>query len=111
MNNGTTNHATNPDFEQPNDNAKSVKTVLQIAREYVANGLSIIPIKTDGSKSPSIPSWKPFQERKPTDEELQTWFGNGSNNGIAIICGSVSGNIEVPDFDDPSLIDPFVSVR
>ena len=35
----------------------------------------------------------------PTTRELVLWFGRGIN-GIAIICGAVSGNLEVLDFDD-----------
>lgn len=40
----------------------------------------------------------------PTDAELNKWFGNGARNGIAIIGGAVSGNLEVLDFDAPELI-------
>jgi uncharacterized protein (DUF927 family) len=67
-------------------------------------GLSTIPIKTDGSKAAALRSWKPYQERLPDAGELQKWFGNGAGLGIALICGKVSGNLEVMDFDKPALI-------
>ncbi len=84
-------------------------TTLETADAYVGAGLSVIPIKADGSKAPDwtvLPRdeegnavWKPYQTRLPTLEELGRWFGDGTR-GIAIVCGAVSGNLEVMDFDD-----------
>src|SRR5262245_36550336 len=62
-------------------------------------GLSTIPIKADGSKSPALPSWKPYQERLPDEGELRQWFGNGARPGVAIVGGKVSGNLEVIDLE------------
>lgn len=73
-------------------------TTLEQARAYVAAGLSVIPVRADGSKAPAIPAWKEYQQRRATNAELEKWFGGGTN-GIAIICGRVSGNLEVLDFD------------
>lgn len=67
-------------------------------------GIATLPIKTDGSKKPSVNSWKEFQRRLPTEAELHKWFGNGARPGIALICGKVSGNLEILDFDAPELI-------
>ncbi len=67
-------------------------------------GLSIIPIKTDGSKAPALTAWKQFEQRQATDAELQTWFGNGQRPSIAIIGGLVSGGLEILDHDAPELI-------
>ncbi len=73
------------------------------ARQLMTNGLSIIPIKSDGSKSPAISTWKEYQSRLPVASELDNWFGNGHNYGIAVICGTVSGGLEIIDFDDPNV--------
>jgi len=89
-------------------------TTLELARKYVAAGLSVLPIAADGSKAPDgrvlprIPdpanpdrhksSWLPLQERLPTDEELIRWFGDG-RRGIGIIGGAISGRLETLDFD------------
>ena len=67
-------------------------------------GLAVIPIKTDGSKAPFLSSWKQFEKRLPTEGELRKWFGNGKRQGIALIGGAVSGNLEILDFDAPELI-------
>ncbi len=74
--------------------------VLTLAREYVAAGLSVVPILTNGTKRPAL-AWKEYQQRRPTDAELVHWWGPGSDGyGVAIIGGKVSGGLEVLDVDD-----------
>ncbi|MHC4404507.1 MAG: bifunctional DNA primase/polymerase [Planctomycetota bacterium] len=80
------------------------KPVLPVAQSYVGTGLSVIPVRADGTKAPKVTKWKPYQEKRPTKEELCSWFGNDSPVGMAIICGRVSKNLEVIDIDDASLI-------
>lgn len=74
-------------------------TVLERARAYAAAGFSVIPIRPDGSKGPAVLTWKEFQQYPPGDGQLYLWFAQG-RNGIAIVCGAVSRNLEVLDFDD-----------
>jgi len=81
-------------------------STLEIARQYRRAGLSIIPIRPDGSKAPALPSWKEFQERQMTEEELPQHFS--TENGIGIICGAVSGHLEVIDFDEPTLFPQWI---
>jgi P4 family phage/plasmid primase-like protien len=69
------------------------------ATDYVMSGLSVIPIRTDGTKAPALREWKTFQQRQPTLDELEEWFV-GDYNGIAIVCGAISNNLEVMDFDE-----------
>lgn len=95
--------------------------ILETARAYVAAGLSVIPIRPDGAKRPdgmALPeevdevtgevkhTWKPFQKRLATDAELTAWFADDTR-GIAIVCGSVSGGLEVLDFDRGDLFEPW----
>jgi putative DNA primase/helicase len=75
-------------------------TQYTIGRDYVAAGISIIPLRTDGTKSPAVPSWKPYQQRFATDDELLRWFPRPA--GIGIVCGVQSGGLEVIDFDERS---------
>ena len=79
--------------------------IASIAIEYRNAGLSVIPIRLDGSKAPSIPSWSQYQQRIATNEEIATWFSRPA--GIGIVCGMVSGGLEVLDFDDGSLFYPW----
>ncbi len=75
-----------------------------IARRYTEAGLSVLPVKTDGSKAPDIHAWTDLQNRIPTAEELLQWYGNGHKRGIAIIAGAVSGNLEIIDCEGGSPI-------
>lgn len=73
--------------------------ILKIAIAYVEAGVSVIPLRTDGSKKPAIPSWKPYQQKLATEADLQSWFQH-TRYGIGIVCGVVSGGLEVLDFDE-----------
>jgi hypothetical protein len=77
-------------------------TPLEAAHLYVGNGLSVIPIKADGSKSPCLKVWNPYRERLPTETELVDWFAAGTC-GPAVVCGTVSRNLEVLDIDRPDI--------
>lgn len=79
--------------------------LLGAAQGYAARDWCIIPIRhqpgTDG-KQPAC-RWKPFQERRPTEAELRRWFRDGRKlDGLAVICGEVSGGLVCRDFDDAS---------
>ncbi len=82
--------------------------VSSFANEYGAAGLSVIPIRADGSKAPAWPTWKEHQTRLATPEERLRMFRG--HVGIAIIAGSVSGGLEVLDFDEPGLLAQFVEL-
>lgn len=73
-------------------------TTLERAQRYLMAGLSVIPIKADGSKAPPI-AWKEYQRRTATEAELSRWFHDDAQ-GIAIVGGKVSGGLEILDFDD-----------
>ena len=70
--------------------------VINTAKEYTKGGLSVIPIRPDGSKAPAV-DWKKYQEAPATLKELSTLFKNGV--GVGVVCGSVSGGLEVLDFE------------
>ncbi len=57
-------------------------------------GWSVIPVR---GKKPTG-SWKQYQQRHPSDPELQKLF-LGKHTGIAVICGSVSNNLICRDYD------------
>lgn len=90
----TNEGAINKAFKHFND-AKN--EVYNAAITYIQHGLSVIPLKYK-DKKPLI-EWKEYQERQPTIDEIEQWLKNGRKN-IAVITGSVSGNIVVIDFDD-----------
>ena len=77
--------------------------ILTAAFDYLRAGLSVIPVRADGSKAPAVPSWTQFQERQMTYDEARRCFTPGL--GIAVIGGDVSGNLEILDFDEPDLFE------
>lgn len=83
-------------------------TPLEAARHLTAAGLSVIPIKPDGSKAPDLKSWKPFQSRIATENEQAKFFANG--NGIAILGGKISGNLEILDIESAAPFSDLLSL-
>ncbi|TWT69450.1 bifunctional DNA primase/polymerase [Crateriforma conspicua] len=69
-----------------------------IASDYVAAGVSVIPLRIDGSKAPAVRSWNEYRNRFASDDELRQWFARPT--GIGIVCGVQSGGLEVLDFDE-----------
>ena len=63
--------------------------------QALALGWSVIPCRRD--KRPCL-SWKQFQSRKPTPEEIRSWQSEYSPWAWAVITGTVSG-VVVLDFD------------
>lgn len=102
--------------------------MLAMARKYVAEGLSVIPLRANGKEADGtvLPqkevegklvfvtdskqetfedtgrpktTWTPYQTRRATDEELVKWFADGQRN-IGIVTGAISGFV-VADADGP----------
>lgn len=64
---------------------------------YQAAGLCVLPARWP-AKRPAIGAWKDYQARLPTAAEVAAWFAN-PHPACCIICGVVSGNLELIDFD------------
>lgn len=79
--------------------------VLNTAFCYAEAGLSVIPVRTDGTKAPAV-NWKSYQSRIADTRTIKSWFCTDSY-GIAIVTGRVSGNLEVIDFDDSTCFKPW----
>lgn len=77
---------------------------VEHAIRYASGGLSVIPVLPDGSKAAAL-RWEPFQKRRAGETEIRSWFDGGKELGIAIVCGAVSGNLLVLDFDMPGYFD------
>jgi len=77
----------------------SPKSLRKLALKWVKAGVSVVPVKADGTKGPAVRKWKIWQERLPTESEIQEHFKPGL--GIGVIGGAVSGNLEMLDFDVP----------
>lgn len=67
------------------------------AKEYLSYQLSVIPTKED--KVPALPTWKQYQSQRLKEEEVETLFSGANVKGLGIICGAISGGLEVIDVD------------
>ncbi len=81
--------------------------VHHTAIQAATAGISVVPIRADGTKQPSLSGWREYQKRRANETELQQWFRSGEP-GIAFITGAVSGNLEALDFDDPRIFETWL---
>ena len=70
------------------------------AADYLAAGLCVLPARRV-EKRPAVDRWSQFGKRLPTEAEVSAWFANPRNqpDAVCIVCGQVSGNGEMIDFD------------
>ncbi|HYR45045.1 MAG TPA: phage/plasmid primase, P4 family [Terriglobia bacterium] len=74
---------------------------MKSALTLIVSGVSVIPVRCDGSKAALIP-WKDFQSRIMTEPEVLEHFK--APCGIAVIAGKVSGNLEIIDIESKAPI-------
>lgn len=75
---------------------------------YLSKNINIIPVRDKDEKMSSgdilpaktpLGSWKRFQTEKITEAELWATMEEKDTTAIAIVCGQISGNLEVIDID------------
>jgi putative DNA primase/helicase len=80
---------------------KSLFGVAIAAREA---GLYVIPIRPDGTKRPAL-EWKPFKSEMVDVEVIRDWAETGDYEGVAVICGAISGNLEMLELEGRAIAD------
>lgn len=109
--------ATTAPHVEPGENAQAVD-MLAAAREYNDASLCVVPVKADGSKTPDLRGWSEYKERCSTPAEHDSWFNpqrrGGARQGIGIVYGRVSGNVEMIEFEgravDEGIVDEVADV-
>jgi P4 family phage/plasmid primase-like protien len=61
-------------------------------------GLCVLPAATDGSKRPAV-DWKRWQHERPDVAQLTDWLTSGRYDGIGVVAGAVSGNVEMTELE------------
>ena len=74
-----------------------MSNIIDTAQEYLKAKLSVIPTQAD--KIPAISAWKKYQSEIIKEKELVALFSGPNVKGLAIICGAISGDLEVLDVD------------
>lgn len=81
-------------------------SVSQAARAWQAAGVSTIPVLPNGTKRPAT-QWREFQGRIANIGEMQEWWGNGHEYGLALIMGKISGNMEMLEIEGRAMTDEY----
>jgi P4 family phage/plasmid primase-like protien len=71
-----------------------VTNLLHLALELLEHGYTPLPIAPDGTKRPAI-RWKNFITARPTAEQVTDWFTRIDTDGIGIVTGAASSNLEM----------------
>lgn len=81
-------------------------SVLRAALKYAEAGLSVIPVR--GKVCPL--DWERSQEKRAGEREITYWYYQQLLEGVAIVCGAVSGQLVVLDFDGLACVKEFQQV-
>lgn len=68
------------------------------ALKWWAAGMSVVPVVADGSKRP-LGTWKNYQTVRATVEQVGQWFKVAPEQGVGVICGKVSSNLEMLEIE------------
>jgi len=88
------------------DCSESSPSTIEVVVGYLRKGFSVIPLKA-GTKEPALPSWKEYQTRQPTFEEVTNWWQSNPEANVGLVCGKESDAIAL-DVDD---LEKFEAVR
>ena len=75
----------------------SKKTLAEVALWYLEQGLHIVPLVPRGKK-PLVP-WQEFQDRPPTEEEVNSWWSRWPDANIGVLTGVGRVPLVVVDAD------------
>lgn len=69
-----------------------------IALPWYNAGMSVVPIQANGTKRPTR-DWSILQRARLTREEVTWYWREGEVVGVAVICGAISGNLEMLELE------------
>jgi putative DNA primase/helicase len=75
----------------------------QVAHKNIAfpwwnAGVSVVPIQANGTKRPTR-DWSVLQRTRLTKHEIDHYWREGQDVGVAVICGAISGNLEMTELE------------
>jgi hypothetical protein len=70
-------------------------------------GLCVIPLN---GKRPALGGWKQYQKQRPGEQDIRRWAQEGLLQNLGIVCGAVSNNLTVLDFDGPGAYGAFAAL-
>lgn len=100
--------APSPTPERVTGSEQHGDTVRETALAAAAAGVSVVCVRADGSKTPEG-SWKRWQAERASSAIVASWYSR-PREGVGIICGAVSGNLEALEFDCRDTYDAFLGL-
>ncbi len=79
-------------------------TTKELVDKYLQWGFNVLPAE-DRAKYP-VTKWEKYQREKYPREEIEEWLNHGKENWV-VVCGAISWNLVVVDFDKPELYEQF----
>lgn len=76
--------------------------LVTAARRWYDAGYCVVPSHQDRSKRPHS-KWAEYQIERPTWSQVSSWLEDGTYTGIGVICGAVSGNVEMLEIEGPAV--------
>jgi putative DNA primase/helicase len=77
-------------------------------------GACVLPVKADGTKAPAVMSWTQYQRERMPIDQLEAMLARNPKLGLGIVCGAVSGNLEMLEFEGRAvaegIYDEFVEI-
>lgn len=82
-------------------------TPYEAAEAWCLAGFSVLPPRQDGTKAPLSfydPAirkweWKQFQQECASLDMVIRWYADGTKTGVGLVCGAVSGNLEMLELE------------
>jgi putative DNA primase/helicase len=82
-------------------------TPHEAARAWCRAGFSVLPPRQNGSKAPRSfwdPAirkweWKQFSQEAASLDMIDRWYADGETTGVGLVCGAVSGNLEMLELE------------
>ena len=72
---------------------------VDVAVEYGKDGLSALPASKQ-KKCPLVSQWKEYQTHQNSEAQIRALWQRFEPDAICVVCGRISGNLEVIDFDN-----------
>jgi putative DNA primase/helicase len=69
-------------------------------------GICVLPPAQNGTKRP-VAAWKQYQTTRPAWRQVEIWLAHGT--GLGVLCGAVSGGLELLEFDHHATYLEYVS--
>jgi len=75
-----------------------MNALLDTALAFRDAGYAVVPARADGSKAPAG-IWEKYQSELPAHKQVDAWLANGTYDGFGLVCGAVSGGLEMLELE------------